>query len=155
MTRAQMIAMLPDAKYPNLLLEVALHPMPPEVTAYRAGMTLDCLVSLILGQGTLYAHELSALRQALQTATGYPSVENMVCHDVLRASDLGCEDGTEALVTETRRILRGIRLTHPALPLLRKLLKQNDPPATACMMVDCYADLADTAPHFDYALRTA
>lgn len=63
------------APYPNLLLEVALHPLFPCTLADFAGVTEEVLVDCLLGEDTLSAAEFSGLlrgiRRFLSTSAEY------------------------------------------------------------------------------------
>ena len=149
-SRAWLLKQLPEAKYPNPLLEVALHPLPPAIIAIRSGMTEDFLISAILGDDKLCWNDLTYLRTALKTFVGYPSKETLAAQTLSLALEI-CDP---AALRETRGILRKIRGKHPALRLLRKLMAQDNPPTSAVMMVDAYADFVSICPKCNFGIKT-
>ena len=150
-SRAWLLDQLPEAKYPNLLLEVALHPLPPAIIAIRSGMSEDFLISAILGDDDLCWDDLRLLEKALVTAIGYPFKEKLAAHTLSLAQEI-CDP---AALRETKGTLRRIRGKHPALRLLRKLMAQDNPPTSAVMMVDAYADFMSAAPKYNLGIKKA
>jgi hypothetical protein len=124
------------AKYPNLLVEIALHPAPPALIAFRSGLTEDVLVDILLGKDSISYDEAQGLREALHTDTGYPSYEFAF------KNTLSSFEETEAggILKESRRDARKLKGKHPAIPLIKAILKEEAPPHAALMMLDAYRD---------------
>ena len=134
--RAWLLEQRHTAKYPNLLVEVALHPLPPAVLAIRAGMSEDVLIDCLLGCDSITWPEAHALLPAMRTNAGSPSFDFSFRQELTPFEE--CESG-DGLRT-ARRLLRRIKLKHPAIPLLKELLKEDVPPDAAVMLVDAFAD---------------
>lgn len=133
--RASLIEQLNSAKYPNLLLEVALHPAPPEVTAIRCGISESVLIDIMLGRDSITEGEAASLLEALRTDVGTPSA-SYAFSNVLAC----CIAEDVQSVREARREIKGIKIKHPALPLVKKLLKWEFPPDAALLALDAYRD---------------
>lgn len=135
-SRAWLLEQRHSAKYPNLLVEIALHPAAPALTAIRCGLSEDVLVDCLLGVDSFAIQEAQALREALHTDTGY------IAYDFAFSSALSpyteTEDGNG--LKEARREARRIKYKHPAIPLLKALLKEENPPHAALMVLDAYND---------------
>lgn len=135
-SRAWLIEQRHTAKYPNLLLEIALHPAPPALTAVRIGVSEDVLVDILLGKDQISWGEAKELRDALRTDVGYP------CYEFAFSSSLDCdntcEDGDG--LKEARRDARKLKGKHPAIPLIKALVKGENPPRAAVMAIDFYSD---------------
>lgn len=124
------------AKYPNLLVEIALHPAPPALIAIKAGISEDVLIDILLGKDLISYNESRALIKAMHTYTGYPTPDFVFSHAL--DCDHSCEDGD--CLKEARRAARALKYKHPAVPLLKRLLREANPPHAALMMLDSYSD---------------
>lgn len=135
-SRAWLVEQLHVAKYPNLLLEVALNPAPPALIAIKSGVSEDVLVDIILGKDDITWDETQALREALLTDVGYP------CYDFAFSKELDpyeeTEDGNG--LKEARRDARKLKYKHPAVPIIKKLLRQETPPAVVIRMLNAFDD---------------
>lgn len=135
-SRAWLLDQRHTAKYPNLLVEIALYPAPPALIAIKSGISEDVLVDILLGKDSISYDEAQGLREAMHTDSGYPSYEFAFSHTL--DCDNSCEDGD--CLKEARRDARKLKGKHPAIPLLKKLIKEDNPPHAALMILDCYSD---------------
>ena len=60
-SRAWLLEQRHAAVYPNLLVEIALHPAPPALTAIRIGVSEDVLVDILLGKDQISWGEAQGL----------------------------------------------------------------------------------------------
>ena len=134
--RAWLLEQRHIAKYPNLLVEVALHPLPPAVLAIRAGMSEDVLIDCLLGKDSIAFIEARDLLHAMRSNVGTPSFDFAFAKKLSPFEE--CEDGNG--LKTARQLLRRFKLKHPAIPLLKELLKEDTPPESAVMMVDAFSD---------------
>lgn len=144
-SRAWLLDQRHTAKYPNLLVEIALHPAPPALTAVRIGVSEDVLVDILLGKDEITFGEAKRLREALRSDAGYP------CFDYLFSGKLACDYSSEdaAMLKETRRDARKLKGKHPAIALVKAMVKEDAPPRAAVTAVDTYSDYL----HPEYARR--
>jgi hypothetical protein len=140
--RERLLSLLPQAKFPNALLEIILHPMPIEVTAIRAGMSKRRLQAVLLGHDTLLITEIVGLLNALQTVSGKPSAQYL-----FGSETHSIEDGLD----ECRQDIP--KSSHPAVKILRKLLVQDSPPDAALMAIESLTDYTSSHPTYDYHYR--
>lgn len=135
-SRAWLLDQRHTAKYPNLLVEIALHPAPPAIIAIKCGISEDVLVDCLLGADCFAIQEAQELREALHTHTGYIAYDFAFSHELAPYEET--EDGNG--LKEARRYARRLKYKHPAIPLLKALLKEENPPHAALMMLDAYSD---------------
>ena len=94
-------------------------------------------MDILLGKDDISFNEAQAIREAMHTETGRPSYEYAFSHEL--DCDNSCDDGDD-LLKEARRDARKLKYKHPAIPLIKKLLKEDNPPHAALMMLDSYDD---------------
>ncbi len=135
-SRAWLLDQRHSARYPNLLVEIALHPAPPALIALKAGVSEDVLVDILLGKDSISYNEAQALRKALYTDAGYPNYDYAFSEALSPYEET--EDG-DSLKT-ARKEVRKLKGKHPAIPLIKKLLKEDVPPHAAVAALDFYWD---------------
>lgn len=135
-SRAWLLEQRHAAAYPNLLVEIALHPAPPALTAIRIGVSEDVLVDILLGKDQISWGEAQCLRDAMRTDVGYPRYEYVF------SKTLNCNNfyEEESDLKEARRDARKLKGKHPAIPLIKALVKEENPPHAALMAIDFYRD---------------
>lgn len=142
--RERLLSLLPQAKYPNALLEVILHPMPIEVTAIRTGVSKRRLQAILLGHDSFSVDESIAFQNALQTATGKPAQGYL-----FGSEKFSCV--APEVIEESRTLAPKNR--HPAVKILRRLLEQETPPDAALMAIDSLKDFTSPTPTYNYRYR--
>lgn len=135
-SRAWLLDQRNVARYPNLLVEIALHPAPPALIAIKSGVTEDVLIDILLGNDSIGMQEACLLREAMRTDIGYPSYDYVFGHEL--DCDNTCEEGD--CLKDARRDARKLKGKHPAIPLLKEILKEENPPHAAVMILDSYRD---------------
>lgn len=135
-SRAWLLKQLPAAKYPNLLLLVALGALPPAVVALRSNISEDVLIDGILGEDGFTMAEARRIINAV-------SHEDLPSFDFVFSSDIayvksgeGCPDWHR----EGRKMTGRLPIPHAAIPLLRKFWKQERIPQA---VMDCAEAVRD------------
>ena len=119
-SRCWLVQQLPAAKYPNVLLELALHPYYPCTFASFAEVTEDVLVDFFLGEDSLTFSELLGLSRGLNN---YKRVS--VDYLVGNALEI-CRD--ELQIQQAKRTLQRFTGNHPALILIRQQMDEPEIP---------------------------
>lgn len=135
-SRAWLLGQRHVAKYPNLLVEIALHPAPPALIAIKAGLSEDVLIDILLGKDSISMKEACALRKAMVTDVGFINLDFAFREELSPYSETEDGDGLKS----ARKDIREIKIKHPAIPLLKKILKEEVPPQSAVSILYAYYD---------------
>lgn len=122
-SREWLVEQLPKAKYPNMLLEVAMHPYYPCTLCSFARITEDVLVDVLLGDDSMLADELCGLLRGL----GNYGRANA---DYVIDSQLSiCK--SEQHIARAKEIANRFSGGHPAFALIQQQLALPDVPMAA------------------------
>ena len=135
-SRAWLLEQCHTAKYPNLLMEIALHPAPPAYIALQCGISEDVLIDILLGKDDFIVAEAMKLRNVLQTDVGFPVYDFIFSNSLAPYEET--EDGNG--LKEARQDAKKLKFKHPAVPLIKRLLLEDVPPAVAVMALDAFDD---------------
>lgn len=141
--RAWLVEQLPKAKYPNALLEIALHPYYSSSLCNFAHVTDDVLIDFVLGKDTLSAHEYSGLLRGLsnykrENADFMISESLSICNDVQR-------------IQRAKEILQSVsaRRGHPAIYLIYAFLNMKNVPMSAVDNAERFQGWSDSWDEWD------
>lgn len=123
--RAWLVEQLPKAKYPNALLEIALHPYYSSSLCNFAHVTDDVLIDFVLGEDTLSAGELFGLVRGLSNLK-YESADFLMLETLSFCSDA-------QRIQRAKEIMKYVagKYNHPAIALITAFLSLEDVPTSA------------------------
>lgn len=141
--RTWLVEQLPKAKYPNALLEIALHPYYSSSLCNFAYVTDDVLIDFVLGEDTLSAGEFSGLLRGLSNYkrenVDFMVSENLsICNDAQR-------------IQQAKGILQSVaaRRGHPALGLIYAFLNTKNVPTSAVDNAERFQGWSDSWDEWD------
>lgn len=123
--RAWLVNQLPKAKYPNALLEIALHPYYSCSLCNFAHVTDDVLIDFVLGEDTLTASEFFGLVRGLSNLK-YESADFMVLDKLSICSE-------NQRIQQAKEIMQYVdgKYNHPAIALITAFLNLEEVPTSA------------------------
>lgn len=123
--RAWLVEQLPKAKYPNALLEIALHPYYSSSLCNFAHVTDDVLIDFVLGEDTLSAGELFGLVRGLSNLK-YESADFLMLETLSFCSDA-------QRIQRAKEIMKYVdqKYSHPAMVLTTTFLNLEEVPTSA------------------------
>lgn len=144
--RAWLVEQLPKAKYPNALLEIALHPYYSSTLCNYAYVTIDVLIDFVLGEDSLTASEFSGLLRGLsnykrENADFMVSESLSICNDIQR-------------IQRAKEILQSVaaRRGHPAIYLIYAFLNIKNVPMSAVNNAERFQKWSDSRDELDRML---
>lgn len=141
--RRWLLTQLSEAKYPNMLLELALHPYYSSSLCNFAYVTDDVLIDFVLGKDEMTASEMFGLCRGLSNYK-FESVDFMITKSLQLCGD-------KQRIRQAKTIVENVcqRFSHPALPLLLELLSLEGVPVSAVDNAERFAGWAQRWDDYD------
>lgn len=131
--RAWLLSQLPNAKYPNALLSLALHSTPPWTVAACARITEDVLLDFVFGRESLSACEIHAIGFALGDNRETVDASYITDEEMAYISD----DELDEYLQGARDAYSHMDKKHPVRKLLPELFKMRPLPCDVAF-APCY-----------------
>lgn len=141
--RKWLLTQLPEAKYPNALLEVALHPYFSDTLCNFAYVTDDVLIDFVMGRDELTASEFFELLRGLSNYKN-ESADFMVNETLVYCRN---EEQIQAAKKAVECVCKEYR--HPALSLIRTLLEDDKVPQSAVDNAERFTGWAESWKRWD------